>query len=66
MATISITSLMDMYIIRNSTLMAQRYADEILSPHVVPYDASIGNFFLLLQGNARLHTARLVENFVEA
>ncbi|GFV87186.1 hypothetical protein TNCV_5114041 [Trichonephila clavipes] len=31
--------------------MAQRYADEILRPHVVLYAAAIGDSFLLMQDN---------------
>ncbi|XP_035222808.1 uncharacterized protein LOC118195583, partial [Stegodyphus dumicola] len=50
----------------NGTLTAQRYADEILRPHIIPYPAAIGNSFLLIQDNARSCTARLVENFLEA
>lgn len=65
-AGISIGGRTDLHIIRNGNLTAQRYADEILRPHVVPYAAAIGDSFLLMHDNARPHTARLVENFLEA
>ncbi|GFW59259.1 transposable element Tcb1 transposase [Trichonephila clavipes] len=39
---------------------------EILRPHVVPYAAAISDFLLLMQDNARNHTARLVRNCLEA
>ncbi|GFY11065.1 transposable element Tcb2 transposase [Trichonephila clavipes] len=45
--------------------MAQRYANEILRPHIVPYVAAINDFFLLMHDNAKNHTACLVENFLE-
>ena len=63
---ISIDRRMDLYLIRNGILKAQWYADETLRFHVVPYTAAIGNSFLLMQDNTRSHTARHVENFVEA
>lgn len=47
------------------TLMAQRYADEILITHVVAYAAAIIDSFLLLYDNARPHTARFVGNILE-
>ena len=62
---ISIGGCTDLYIMRNDSLMAQKYADEVLRCHVLPQAAAIGNSSLLMQDNARLHTARLVENFLE-
>ncbi|GFW57169.1 transposable element Tcb2 transposase [Trichonephila clavipes] len=52
--------------IRNGSLTVQRYANEIVRPDVVSYAAAIGDSFLLMQDNATPHTARLVENFLEA
>lgn len=63
---ISIGGRTDLHIIRNGTLTARRYADEILRPHVIPYAAAIGDSFVFQQDNARPHTARLVENMLEA
>lgn len=40
---------MDLPIIRNGIYIAQRYADEILSSHVVPHAADIGDSVLLIR-----------------
>ena len=56
----------DLHIIRNGTLTARRYADEILRPHVIPYAGAIGDSFVFQDDNARPHRARLVENMLEA
>ncbi|GFU11567.1 hypothetical protein TNCV_4492011 [Trichonephila clavipes] len=53
-----------LYIIQNGNLMTQRYADEILRPHLVIYAATNGDFFLEMQDNAKLHTVCLM-NFLE-
>ncbi|GFW41574.1 DUF4817 domain-containing protein [Trichonephila clavipes] len=42
----------DLHIIRNDNLTAQRYADEILRLHAIPYTAAGDYFFLLMQNNA--------------
>lgn len=55
----------DLHIIRTGTLMARRYADEILRPLVIPYAAGIGHSFLFYHDNARPHTALLVETMLE-
>ena len=46
--------------------MARRYAVEILRSHVIPYAAAIGDSFVFQDDNVRPHTARLVENMLEA
>ncbi|XP_071044216.1 uncharacterized protein [Parasteatoda tepidariorum] len=63
---ISIGGRTDLHIIRNGTLTARRYADEILRPHVIPYAAAIDDSFVLQDDNARPHTARLVKSMLEA
>ncbi|GFW17106.1 transposable element Tcb2 transposase [Trichonephila clavipes] len=63
---ISIGGRTDLHIIRNGTLTGQRYADEILRPHVIPYTGAIGDSFVFQDDNARPHRARLVENILEA
>ncbi|GFW33823.1 transposable element Tcb2 transposase [Trichonephila clavipes] len=65
-AGISISGHNDLHIICLSNLMAQKYADEVLRPLAVSDAAAIGDSFLLMQDNATSHTARLVENFLEA
>ncbi|GFY16241.1 hypothetical protein TNCV_2348861 [Trichonephila clavipes] len=43
---INVMELTKLHIIRKGNLMAQRYADNILRPLVMPYAAIIGGFFL--------------------
>ncbi|GFW18670.1 transposable element Tcb1 transposase [Trichonephila clavipes] len=54
----------NLYIIRDGPLTARRYRDEILRPIVVPYAAAIGDDFILMDDNCRLHRANLVEGFL--
>ncbi|GFW97508.1 transposable element Tcb2 transposase [Trichonephila clavipes] len=61
---ISIDGRTDLYIIRDGPLTARRYRDEILRPIVVPYAAAIGDDFILMDDNFRLHRANLVEDFL--
>ncbi|GFX86340.1 transposable element Tcb2 transposase [Trichonephila clavipes] len=63
---ISIGGRTDLHIIRNGTLTGQRYADEILRHHVIPYAGAIRDSFVFQDDNARPHRARLVENMLEA
>ncbi|GFX09752.1 hypothetical protein TNCV_653511 [Trichonephila clavipes] len=55
----------DLHIIRNVNLIVQRYANEILRHHVIPWAVAIGDSFILIQDYAS-HPPRLVENFLEA
>ncbi|GFS62646.1 transposable element Tcb2 transposase [Trichonephila clavipes] len=50
----------------NTAFVRERYADEILRPHVIPYAGAIGDSFVFQDDNARPHRARLVENMLEA
>ncbi|GFX93892.1 transposable element Tcb2 transposase [Trichonephila clavipes] len=61
---ISIDGRTDLYIIRDGPLTARRYREEILRPIVVPYDAAIGDDFILMDDNYRTHRANLVEDFL--
>ncbi|GFX66182.1 transposable element Tcb1 transposase [Trichonephila clavipes] len=61
---ISIDGCTDLYIIRDGTLTARRYRDEILRPIVVPYAAAIGDDFILMDDNCSPHRANLVEDFL--
>ena len=47
-------------------LTGQRYIDEILSPHVVPFLHPMGNNGIFQDDNARLHQARIVDGFLQA
>ncbi|GFW60505.1 transposable element Tcb2 transposase [Trichonephila clavipes] len=61
---ISIDGRTDLYIIRDGSLTARRYRDEILRSIVVPYAAAIGDDFILMDDNCRPHRANLVEDFL--
>ncbi|GFW34538.1 transposable element Tcb2 transposase [Trichonephila clavipes] len=63
---INIDGCTDLYILRKGNLTVKRYVNEILMPHVIPYITAIRRSFLLMQDNARNHTIRLLENFLEA
>ena len=45
-------------------LTAQRYVDEVLEPHVIPYAAAMGDDFIFMDDNARPHHAQVVDQFV--
>ncbi|GFW83805.1 transposable element Tcb2 transposase [Trichonephila clavipes] len=53
-----------LYIIRDGPLTARRYRDEIIRPIVVPYAATIGDDFILMDDNCRPRRANLVEDFL--
>ncbi|GFY34376.1 transposable element Tcb2 transposase [Trichonephila clavipes] len=61
---VSIDGRIDLYIIRDGPLTARRYRDKILRPIVVPYDAAIGDDFILMDDNCRPDRANLVEDFL--
>ncbi|GFT55845.1 transposable element Tcb2 transposase [Trichonephila clavipes] len=61
--SISIDGRTDLYIIRDGSLTARRYMDEILRPFVVSYAAVIGDDFILKEYNCRPPRANLVEDF---
>ncbi|GBN37879.1 hypothetical protein AVEN_66885-1 [Araneus ventricosus] len=62
-AGVSINDRTDLYIIRNGTLTAQWYRDDIFRTIVVLYAAAILNESLLMDDNARPYRARQMENF---
>ena len=47
-------------------LTGQRYIDEILRPHVVPFLRPLGNNGIFQDDNARPHRARIVDGFLQA
>ena len=47
-------------------LTGQRYIDEILRPHVVPFLRPMGNNGIFQDDNARPHRARNVDGFLQA
>ena len=46
-------------------ITAVRYRDEVLEPIVTPYAGAIGDTFMLMQDNARAHTARVSTTFLD-
>lgn len=54
-------------IIRNGTLTAQMYADEIVRSHVIPVPCAtaIVDYFILMHHNAKRNPARFTENIFE-
>ncbi|GFT62277.1 transposable element Tcb2 transposase [Trichonephila clavipes] len=61
---VSIDGRTDLYIIRDGSLTARRYRDEILRTIVDPYAAEIGDDFILMDHNCRPHRANLVEDYL--
>ncbi|GFW54087.1 hypothetical protein TNCV_3828951 [Trichonephila clavipes] len=56
----------DLHIIRIGNLKAKGMLTKSWGrAHVIPYAAAFGVFFLLMQDNARTHTARPVKNFLK-
>jgi hypothetical protein len=55
----------DLYVIRNGSLTAIRYRDEILAPIVRPYPGANGDDFILMDDNARPHRARTVNEYIQ-
>lgn len=53
----------DLHMFAGGTLTALRYRDEILDPIVRPFLAAMGNTSILMQDNARCHTANVVRAY---
>ena len=51
-------------VINGGTLTALRYRDEILDPIMRPFAGAIGDNFILMQDNARPHTARVCMDYL--
>ncbi|GFU85512.1 transposable element Tcb2 transposase [Trichonephila clavipes] len=60
--SISIDGRTDLYVIRDGPLTVRRYSNEILRHISVPYAAAIGDDFILMYNNCRLHRVNLVED----
>ena len=54
----------DLYIVPRGSLTAGRYINEVLQDFVVSYVDFIGNEFLLMHDNARPHTARITQEYL--
>jgi transposase len=62
---ISLNGRTDLVILGGPSLNAERYIEDILQDHVVPIAVGVGPNFLLMQDNARPHTAAVVTNFLD-
>ena len=54
----------DLVIMPPPGMTAVRYIDEVLRPHVVPMSQQMGRNFILMQDNARPHTAAVTREFL--
>ncbi len=55
----------DLVVIDGGALTAVRYRNEVLEPVVQPFAGALGQDFVLMYDNARLHTARVVQAYLE-
>lgn len=62
---ISISGRTELVILNGGTITAQRYIEEVIRPHVIPYAQTIGAGFRLMHDNARPHTARATREALE-
>lgn len=54
----------ELVVVDGGNLTANRYIRDILEEHVVPFAPFIGNEFILMQDNARAHSARVVQEYL--
>ena len=64
-AGISMHGKTDLHIIKNGTLTAVPYVNEILDVYVRPYAGAIGADFILMDNNARPHRAYITIQYIE-
>lgn len=62
---ISLRGKTELAILNGGTVTAQRYIEEVIRPHVIPFAQQIGPGFWLMQDNARPHTARATQAVLE-
>ena len=55
----------ELVFVDRGTLNAQRYIEEILKDPVLPFAPFLGQNFLLVQDNARLHSARCIMQYLQ-
>ena len=64
-AGVSLDGRADLYAFARGGITAVRYRNDILEPIVRPYAGAVGGDFILVQDNARPHTARVSMTFLE-
>lgn len=62
---ISLDGRTDLYVLPRGTMTGQRYRDDVLDRHVVPFARARGQGFILQDDNARPHRAQLVDQYLE-
>jgi transposase len=62
---ISLEGRTELVIVNQGRLTADRYVTTILEPHVVPYAPYIGENSILMNDNARPHTAQIVRQYFQ-
>ncbi len=55
----------DLYVVDTGVLTALSYQDEALDPIVRPFASVVGPDFILMQNNARPHSATTVMEYLE-
>nr|CAH7746016.1 unnamed protein product [Callosobruchus chinensis] len=63
-AGISVEACLELYIITRGYLTPVRYIDKILQDFVVPCVTFIGNDLILMHDNARPHTTRITQKYL--
>lgn len=58
---ISLHGKTELVILDEGTVTAASYVERIIRPHVIPFSHRIGEDFVLMQDNARPHTARITQ-----
>lgn len=56
----------DLVVVSRGSMTAQRYVEEVLQDHVVPFAPFIGENFILMHDNARAHVAGQVNDYLDA
>ena len=64
-AEMSLDGLTYLYVFARRGMTEARYRRYILEPIVRSYEGAIGDAFILMQGNARAHTADMYTTFLE-
>jgi len=63
-AGVSLHARTNLVLIENGSLTAERYINQCLAEHVIPYAEFVGENFILMQDNARPHVARVVTEYL--
>ena len=64
-AGISIGGRTDLHVFQRGAINAITYRDDIILPIVRPYAGAVGDDFLLMDNNASIHRARLVQECLD-